>query len=182
MTEKELARRIGNGDAEAAEAFVRDHYSAVLRLAFRLTGQKEEAEDIAQDTFLTARLKISTFRGGSTLRTWIHKIAFNKYRHWRRKHRPVALMDHDLAAHDSGISAFETGHILMNAMQNLSAKHREAFILYEVEQLTMNEVAHVLGIPTGTAQARVFYARQNLRNQLEGGFEVIKDEFQQTTS
>jgi len=181
MTERELAKRIGNGDAEAAEAFVRDHYPAVLRLALRLTNQKEEAEDIAQGTFLIARQKINTFRGNSTLRTWIHRIAFNEYRQWRRKKRPLALIDHDLASHDPGISAFEIGHILENAMRNLPDKQREAFILFEVEQLSMNEVAHVLGIPTGTAKARVSYARQNLRNQLEGRSEVIKDEFQQST-
>lgn len=181
MTEKELAKRIGNGDAEAAEAFARDHYPAILRLALRLTGLREDAEDIAQETFLVARKKISTFRGGSTLRTWIHRIAFNEYRQWRRKKRPLNLIDHDLASHDAGIKAFETGHVLENAMRNLPDKQREAFILFEVEQLSMNEVAHVLGVPTGTAKARIFYARQNLRQQLEGGFEVIKDEFQQST-
>lgn len=181
MTEKELARRIGDGDANAAEAFVRDHYPAVLRLALRLSGQREDAEDIAQETFLVARKRISTFRGGSSLRTWIHKIAFNEYRQWRRKQRPLHLLDHDLVATDNRISAFETGHVLLNAMASLPDKQREAFILFEIEQLSMNEVAHVLGVPTGTAKARVFYARQHLRHQLEGGFEVIKDEFQQST-
>lgn len=181
MTEKELARRIGDGDAEAAEAFVREHYPAVLRLTLRLSGQKEDAEDIAQETFLVARKRISTFRGGSSLRTWIHKVAFNEYRQWRRKQRPLPLLDHDLAASDDRFGTFETGHVLTNAMKNLPDKQREAFILFEIEQLSMNEVAHVLGVPTGTAKARVYYARQNLRHQLEGGFEVIKDEFQQST-
>ena len=181
MTDKELARKIGQGDAEAAEAFARDHYPAVLRLAFRLCGQKEEAEDIAQETFLVARHKIATFRGGSSLRTWIHRIALNQFRQWRRKRRPLPLVDHDLASHDEGIKSFETGHVLANAMKNLPEKQREAFVLFEVEQLPMNEVAHVLGVPTGTAKARVFYARQNLRHQLEGRSEVIKDEFQQST-
>ena len=66
-------------------------------------------------------------------------------------------------------------------MKNLPEKQREAFVLFEVEQLPMNEVAQVLGVPSGTAKARVFYARQNLRHQLEGRSEVIKDEFQQST-
>ena len=63
MTDKELARKVGRGDAEAAETFAREHYPAVLRLACRLCGQREEAEDIAQETFLVARRKIETFRG-----------------------------------------------------------------------------------------------------------------------
>ena len=181
MTDKELARKVGRGDAEAAETFAREHYPAVLRLACRLCGQREEAEDIAQETFLVARRKIETFRGGSSLRTWIHRIALNEYRQWRRKRRPLQLVDHDFANHDAGIKAFETGHILANAMKNLPEKQREAFVLFEVEQLPMNEVAQVLGVPSGTAKARVFYARQNLRHQLEGRSEVIKDEFQQST-
>lgn len=182
MTELELAQRIGRGDAEAAEGFVRDHYPAVLRLAWRLTGQREDAEDIAQDTFVLARQKIGTYRGGSTLRTWIHKIAFNEYRQWRRKRKTLPLLDSDCAAGDPEILAFETGHILLNAMRKLPEKQREAFVLFEIEQLSMKEVAHVLGIPTGTAKARVFYARQDLRNQLEGRQVVIKDELRHSTS
>jgi RNA polymerase sigma-70 factor (ECF subfamily) len=182
MTERELARRIGEGNAEASEAFAREHYPAVLRLVFRLSGQKEDAEDIAQETFLVARQKISSFRGGSTLRTWIHRIALNEYRQWRRKRRTLPMLDHDQPVNDQGIKAFETGHVLAKAMQNIPEKQREAFVLFEVEQLSMNEVAHVLGVPTGTAKARVAYARQNLRNQLEGRPEVIKDEFKQSPS
>lgn len=181
MTELELARKIGNGDADAAEAFVREHHPAVLRLVLRLTGQREEAEDIAQDTFVVARQKIGGYRGGSTLRTWIHKIAFNEYRQWRRKRKPLPLLDSDLAAQDPGIAAFETGHVLVNAIQKLPEKLREAFVLFEIEQLSMNEIAHILGVPTGTAKARVSYARQNLRLQLEGRQVVINDEFRPST-
>lgn len=181
MTDLQVARMIAAGDAEAAEAFVREHYPAVLRLATRLTGQAEDAGDIAQETFLAARQKIGTYRGKSSLRTWIHKIAFNEYRQWRRKRQSLPLENHDQASNDPAIKSFETGHILAKAMQNIPEKQREAFILFEVEQLSMNEVAHVLGIPTGTAKARVAYARQNLRQQLEGESGVIKDELQHTT-
>lgn len=176
MTELQLARTIGAGDKEAAEAFVREHYPAVIRLATRLTGQLDDAQDIAQETFLVARQKIGSYRGNSSLRTWIHKITINQYRQWRRKHQPLPLRDYDRAASDQAISSFETGHILSHALQNIPEKQREAFLLFEVEQLSMNEVAQVLGVPTGTAKARVFYARQNLRNQLEGRLEVIADE------
>jgi RNA polymerase sigma-70 factor (ECF subfamily) len=181
MTELQLARKIESGDADAAETFVREHYPAVLRLATRLTGKSEDAEDITQETFLTARRKIGTYRGGASLRTWIHKIAFNQYRQWRRKRQLLPLQDYDQPSHDPGIKSFETGHMLANAMLGIPEKQREAFILFEVEQLSMNEVAHVLGIPTGTAKARVAYARQSLRRQLTEEVEVIKDEFQHST-
>lgn len=181
MTELDIARRIDRGDAAVAEAFVREHHPAVLRLAVRLTGQLDDAEDIAQETFLAARQKIGSFRGGSTLRTWIHKIAFNEYRQWLRKRRTLPLMEHDRAARDPGIAAFETGHILANAIKKLPDKQREAFVLFEIEELSMNEVAHVLGVPTGTAKARVSYARQNLRVQLEGRQTVTQDELRPST-
>ena len=181
MTELELARKIEIGDAEAAESFVREHHPAVLRLAVRLTGHLEDAEDIAQETFLAARQKIGSYRGGSTLRTWIHKIAFNEYRQWARKRKSLPLLDYDRPAKDPGFAAFESGHILQNAILKLPAKQREAFVLFEIEQLSMNEVAHVLGVPSGTAKARVSYARQNLRDQLEGRPKVIKDEFRPST-
>ncbi len=181
MTEQELAKRISEGDPTAAETFAREHYSAVLRLALRLSGNRDDAEDIAQETFLVARQKIHTYRGGSSLRTWIHRIAFNEYRQWRRKRRPLQLADHDRPSIDKAIKSFETGHDLENALRQLPDKQREAFILFEVEQLSMNEVAHVLGVPSGTAKARVHYARQCLRRQLEGGPEVRTDELRQST-
>ena len=182
MSELQLARLIGSGDAEAAEAFVREHYPAVLRLATRLAGRTEDAEDIAQEAFLAARQKIGTYRGGSSLRTWIHKITFNEYRQWRRRQQFLPLEDHDQASSDPAIKSFETGQLLADALQRIPRKQREAFILFEVEQLSMNEVAHVLGVPTGTAKSRVSYARQNLRQQLEGDTEVIKDGYQHSTS
>jgi len=182
MTEIELAKKIGDGDADSAEAFVREHHPAVLRLAFRLTGQIQDAEDITQETFLVARQKISSYRGNSTLRTWIHKIAINQYRQFKRKYQFVPLTDTNLPSHSADFEMFETGHILSKAIQKLPAKQREAFILFEVEQLSMNEVAHVLSVPVGTAKARVFYARRNLRNQLVGRPEVNNDEIKHSTS
>lgn len=181
MTEKELAQQIVLGDPKAAEAFAREHYPAVLRLATRLCGSLDEGQDIAQETFLVARQKIHTYRGGSSLRTWIHRIAFNEYKQWRRKRRPLQLSGFDRSANSSEISSFEDGYVLANALNQLPAKQREAFILFEVEQLSMNEVAHVLGIPSGTAKARVHYARLSLRRFLEEEPEVRTDELQQST-
>ena len=155
MTDRDMAKRIEDGDGEAADQFVRDHYPAVLRLATRLSGQREDGEDIAQQTFLVARRKIGSFQGNSSLRTWIHRIAINESRQWRRKTRPLASLDRDVESKDSGIDEFESGHILAAALANLPEKQREAFVLFEVEQLAMIEVAQVLGIPSGTAKARV---------------------------
>lgn len=182
MTETELAKAIADGDKDAAEEFVRRLYPVVLRFAIQVTGRREDAEDIAQETFVTARQRIGSFRGKSSLTTWIHKIALNKCRRSLRQRRPLVLVEGDKAEPDSGIAAFEAGHILRGALQKLSAKHREAFVLFEIEELPMAEVAKVLGVPVGTAKARVFYARQNLRIFLEGRREVKADGIKHSTS
>lgn len=182
MTELQLAQKIAKGDGEAAEAFVREHYPAVLRFSFRLCGRKEEAEDIAQDTFVAARQKIGSFKGRSSLRTWIHTIALNEYRQWRRRQRPLGLLDHDGAAADLAIAQFETGHVLAEALKRLPEKQREAFVLFEVEQLSMNEVAMILDVPLGTAKARAHYARQSLREILSHGISVKNDELRESIS
>lgn len=182
MTDIELARRIESGDNVSAENFVRDHYPAVLRLTFRLAGRLEDAEDIAQETFITARKKISSFRGGSSFRTWIHKIAVNEFRQWRRKAKPDLPLELDQGVGDPGIAAFESGHVLLNAMRKLPPKQLEAFVLFEIEQFAMEEVAQILRVPTGTAKARVFYARQSLRIQLQGKDVEVNNELKHSAS
>lgn len=178
----QLAEQIARGDGNAAEMFVREHYPAVLRFAHRLCGQKEEAEDIAQDTFVAARRKIGSFRGRSSLKTWVHSIALNEYRQWRRRHRSMPLLEHDGGSFDPSIAQFEAGHVLAEALKKLPEKQREAFVLVEVEQLSMKEVAMVLGVPVGTAKARASYARQSLREILTHGVLVKNDELRESTS
>ena len=181
MSDVELARRIAVGDRDAAELFAREHYPAVLRLATRLCGNGDDAGDIAQETFIVARRDFGRYRGGASLRTWVHKIAFNEYRQWKRKRRALPLFDLDFPIRDEAIESFEAGHALMAALANIPNKPREAFILFEVEQLAMNEVAKVLGVPVGTAKARVFYARQHLRQHFEDLVSTT-DELKRSTS
>ena len=183
MTTSELqtVQRIIAGDTAATEQFVQDHYQAVYRLLLRLTRQREEAEDLTQHTFIVIRRSLGTFRGASTLRSWIHRIAMNEYRQWRRKQRWTAILDREKPSQFDDLKAFEDGYVLSQAMSLLSDKLREAFILFEVEQLSMDEVAQVLGIPSGTAKARVATARQRLRSILEEQNEVKTHEFREST-
>lgn len=176
MNDLETARRIATGDAEAAEAFVRTHYPSVFRLMRHLTGHREDAEDLTQQAFLVARSKIHTYRGDSGLRTWVHRLAFNEYAQWKRRKRPTAPLRLDHAIDDPGFRSFVVGESLLSALNSLPEKLREAFILHEVNELTVEEVAAVLRAPTGTVKARLFYARRRLRALLGEGTEVTSHE------
>jgi len=179
MNDLEIARRIAAGDAGAAERLVRDHYPSVFRLMRHLTGHREDAEDLTQQAFLVARAKIDSFRGGSGLKTWIHRIAFNEYAQWKRKRKQTAPLRPDQPTDDPGYQSFVVGEALLSALASLPDKLREAFILHEVDELKVEEVARILRVPAGTVKARLFYARRRLRAFLEDGAEVTTNESKQ---
>ena len=181
MNDTKLAKQIQDGDRDAARKFVLEHYETVYRLHLRLTNHREDAEDLTQQTFITARRSIAAFRGSATLRTWIHQVAVNEYRQWRRRKRWIVRLFRDDSALDQGVQTFETGYVLSQAIAKLSDKLRTACVLFEIEQHSMNEVATILGVPTGTAKARVAMARQKLRTLLEEQTEVNNDEITEPT-
>ncbi len=176
MNDLEAARRIAAGDAEAAEAMVRDHYPSVFRAMRHFAGTREDAEDLTQQVFLTARTQIHTFRGNSGLKTWIHRIAFNEYAQWRRKRKRTEPLDFERSANDPGYQSFVLGESLLAALNALPEKLRVAFLLHEVEELKVEEIARVLRVPSGTVKARLFYARRRLRALLEDRTETTNHE------
>jgi RNA polymerase sigma-70 factor (ECF subfamily) len=172
MNDQEIASRVAAGDADAAEQFVREHYPAVFRLLRHLTGRREDAEDLTQQAFLVARAKIDRFRGNASLKTWLHRIAVNEYSQWKRKQKQTAPLTNERSMEEPGYGSFVEGESLLRALATLSDKHREAFILHEVEELPITAVAQILNVPAGTVKARLFYARRNLRAYLEDGSEA----------
>ncbi len=153
------------------EAFVREHYGPVLRLMRHLTRRNEDAEDLTQQAFMTARRRVGTFKGQSTLRTWLHRVAFHEYTHWKRRQRKTECLSPTLAVHDPGFAACLEAADLLDALHRLPAHHREAFLLHEVQQLSLQDVAKVVGKPIGTVKSRLFHARRLLRAALEGGYD-----------
>lgn len=164
----ETAQRIAQGDAKTMEAFVQEHYASVLRFMRQLTRRIEDAEDLAQQTFLTARRQAASFKGRSSLRTWLHRVAFHEYTHWKRRQRSTARLSPTLAVHDPRFAACLDAAQLLDALHGLPDLHRETFLLHEVQELSLEEVARVLGKPVGTVKSRLFEARRRLRAALEG--------------
>lgn len=148
-------------------AIAREHYDTVYRFCARRVGV-DAAADTAQETFLTAQRALAKFRGASSLSTWLLGIANNECRRMARKRRceapPLELVDQsDSERHEETII---NRHALQQALAKLTSEHREVVLLHEVEGLSYEEAALVLGVPVGTVKSRLHHAFANLRKSL----------------
>jgi len=144
----------------------RTYYDCVFRFCARRIGV-DAASDAAQETFLTAHKVLHRFRGESPLKTWLLGIAHNECRRISRKRKldPVPIeLRHDPSI--SPESSWVDRQALTQAMAKLSAEHREAVILIELDGLSYDEAAAVLGVPPGTVKSRLHYAFISLRKAL----------------
>ncbi|HBB95684.1 MAG TPA: RNA polymerase subunit sigma-24 [Blastocatellia bacterium] len=188
-SEDQFLEKLRRGDALAYERLVAEHSGDVYALLYRLTTDAEEARDLTQETFLRAFQSIDRFRGDSSLKTWIYRIAINqarnRWRWWRRRKRDVTVSldatdehrDKPLAAtlpSDNSPSpeqetlAHEREAQLREALQGLRRSYREAVILRDVEGFSYEEIARTLQISIGTVKSRISRGRLELRHQLEG--------------
>lgn len=147
----------------------------ILSLGFRMTGRKEDAEDVVQETFLQVHRHLAKFKGESKVSTWVYRIAtrvaldLNK-KHSAQVHDPLVL-EHadDLSAplpHDPLQSQEEVLRI-QQALQSLSPGFNAVLSLLGVDGLSPAEVAEILGIPEGTVWSRATHARRKLRELLQ---------------
>ena len=150
------------GDAREAERIVRDHYPAVLRLLTHMTGRPEDAQDLAQRTFVKAHEALPRFRFDCPLRNWLLRIAVRECLHWRRDARPTLPLEDALPARSLDPESL----FLRDALADLPAELRDPFLLRHVEGLSTRETADLLGIPEGTVKSRGHAARLRLRAAL----------------
>jgi len=175
IDEKLVLRRIREGDQCAFQELL-DHYETrIYRLALRYADSPADAEDITQEIFLGVFRNLPGFRGASSLSTWIYRVAVNHCLEYRRKRRldqvpleeSLGLADSDWrgdpvkAAAKSALSAQ-----LDRALARLSPIHRDVIVLHELQGLTYQECAEVLGLPVGTVKSRLSNAFARLRELL----------------
>ena len=175
-----LAAQAALGDRVAFETLVRHYQPRIHRLVGLLVDDEwHEAEDLTQETFIRAYRAIGQFRGDSTFRTWLHRIALNvvwSYRA-RRRQRPFASHAMNDGAEgpvpDVATSADDPEAALIrrqgieHALATLSAEARVVVILRDVQGLEYHEIATMTGVPIGTVESRLFRARRRLRPLLE---------------
>jgi RNA polymerase sigma factor RpoE len=181
--ENELVRRARKGDLTAYDDLVRRYQERIYATIYHMTSNHEDANDLAQETFIKAYQALKTFKGGSSFYTWVYRIAVNKTINFlkQRKNRAhMSLNDLDLnAEHDPDLVALisdktprrevnltELQEKLNAALQKLSEPHRLAVILHDVQGLPHDEIAKIMDCNIGTVRSRLFYARQQLQAYL----------------
>ncbi len=165
------------GDADAFEALVRRYQARIIGLARGQIGKAADAEDLAQEVFVRAYRSLGKFRGESTFRTWLYRIALNASRSHRARsarHQPVwgdsgadAVTPFDPAdANPDAETTLVRRDAIARAMGELPDDLREAVTLRDVHGLDYREIAEATGVPMGTVESRIFRARQRLRRAL----------------
>ena len=170
-----LVKQTQNGDRRAFSELVRRYQKTVYRSCYRILGDKEDAKDASQETFLRAYNKLDTFRGRSAFRTWLLRVAMNvslNERSSRRRkvpHDNIGLAQQFVASTegpDAELMRAEAATQMHNALQLVRPDHRAAIVLRELEGLTYQETAESLGIPEGTAKSWVHRRREQLKRIL----------------
>ena len=165
--------RARRGDREAFRVLVDTHARAVFRLAFRMTGNQTDAEDMVQETFLKAWKQIAKFDGRASFGTWLHRICANcALDHIRASKRKQDLdAANELVAHTPSperlAQSSEFVARLLPALDDLSEMERAAFVMRHYEGVGIEEISVALGVQPGAAKHSVFRAVQKLRRALE---------------
>lgn len=181
--EPALVRRAQRGDLDAYDELVRRYQERIYATLYHMTANHEDANDLAQETFIKAFQALPSFKGGSSFYTWVYRIAVNKTINFlkQRKNRThMSLNDLDFnAEHDPDLVALisdktprraanlsELQGKLNEAMLKLSEPHRLVVTLHDVQGLAHEEIAQIMDCNVGTVRSRLFYARQQLQAYL----------------
>jgi RNA polymerase sigma-70 factor (ECF subfamily) len=175
LPDSELAV-LARGDDAAFEELVRRYYNDVYRLCAYFVRDREEAWDLAQDTFVKAHKGIRKFRGDASFKTWLFRIASNRSKdHLKKRRLPTTPLEdwhgdrigNEAAGPEEMARGAELGEALERALENLSPKHRLAITLREFEGLSYEEMAETMNCRIGTVMSRLHHARRRLREELE---------------
>ena len=185
-TAEQLAA-IRRGDPDAFEAVAREHAPSLFRVALRLTGRREEAEDLVQETLVRALPKLRGFEGRAKLATYLFRAMGNLWKNRLRSKKRSRLVDWFRAGgkreDEEGVGLDPPDHApsplerleaedraveVRRAVSALDPKRRLTLLLREVEEMSYEEIAEVTGVPVGTVRSRLARAREDMRKLLGG--------------
>ncbi len=159
------------GDARAFEEIARTYRAPIYRICYRYTGNREDAEDIVQDVLLRAYRGLAGFRGDSSFRTWLYRIAVNACLSWvsgQRATEALPLEIPDTRPTPAELfSRGRTAEVVRRAVRKLPERQRITLVLRVYEELSHKEIGEILGCPVGTAKANFFFALKNLHRHLK---------------
>ena len=180
VEEKVLVDRARRGDLRSYDELVKRYQERIYATIYHMTSNHEDANDLAQESFVKAFQALKSFKGGSSFYTWLYRIAVNKtinFLKQRKNRQHMSLNDIDFnAEHDPDLVALisdktprraaglaELPEKLNAALLKRSDSHRMAVVLHDVQGLSHEEIAKIMRCNIGTVRSRLFYARQQLQ-------------------
>jgi RNA polymerase sigma factor (sigma-70 family) len=183
MLEADLVRKVRHGDLKAYDELVQRYQQRIYATIYHMTANHEDANDLAQDSFIKAYQALKSFKGGSSFYTWLYRIAVNKTINFlkQRKNKQhfslndldfqtennpdlVALISHKTPLREVGLTELQKK--LNEALLKLSEPHRMVVVLHDVQGQSHEEIAEIMDCNIGTVRSRLFYARQQLQGYL----------------
>ncbi|MEM6927237.1 MAG: sigma-70 family RNA polymerase sigma factor [Myxococcota bacterium] len=181
-SDAELVQRFKQGDREAYAEIVRRYDNRVFTLCMRWMGDRQLAEDVAQDVFLALFKSLSKFRGDAQLSTWIYRVVVNhcknRRQYRRRRHMdrhealegrraddddgPVRQIPDDGPGTDAPLHAAEAEDLVQSGLAQLDEEQRQIIVLRDVQDLSYEEIGSILDLPRGTVKSRLHRARAQL--------------------
>jgi RNA polymerase sigma-70 factor (ECF subfamily) len=182
LTDLAAVAQARSGDTDAFRVLVERHSRSLFRLAFRMTGNEQDAEDVVQESFLRAYRRLGQFDDRASFGTWLYRIATNcsldLVRLRKRRSESAAPADSEMEdpvlslpsndpTPERAALSSEVRDRVSEAMKDLSPTERTAFVLRHFEGMCMEDVSRILGCQAGAAKHSVFRAVQKLRRALE---------------
>src|SRR5450432_4055105 len=184
--EPSLLRRLRDRDERAFRELMDEHRDRVFNITFRMLGNRAEAEDVAQEVFITVFKSIETFRGDSKFSTWLYRVAVNhcknRIKYLARRHdrdrdeldettngqagAVGAIGSPQPKSPDSALEAVQMDKLLQEAIATLEEDWRVVVVLRDVEDLSIEEICKITGEVDGTVKSRLHRARAALRKKL----------------
>jgi RNA polymerase sigma-70 factor (ECF subfamily) len=182
-SDHELVRETRAGNGEAFRELVERYQRKVAAVAMGMVHNREDALELAQETFVKAFENIGKFKGESSFYTWLYRIVVNlgiDFRRRERRHPTVALEEHTQASGEGAgelpseasfdpfreVRSIELGERVTRAINELTPDHKAVIVLREVEGLSYEEISRVMQCSKGTVMSRLHYARKKLQSKL----------------
>jgi RNA polymerase sigma-70 factor, ECF subfamily len=175
-----VIRRFLQGDEQAFTELVRHWETKVYNIAWRYLGNREDAQDVVQETFLSVFKAAKSLRDPDSFSTWLYRITLNHCRSKWRRRPPERSLDESLQGSENGEAdltlsmtvacsqrdSLETRDLIRKALMGLSEEHRAAIILKEYVGLNLEEVARVMDCPLSTAKSRLYHGLRGVQRNL----------------
>jgi len=192
--ERDLVKRAKSGDVEAFEQLILGCEKKVFNIAYRMIGNYDDANELAQEVFLKAFRTIKNFKGDSLFSTWIYRVTANvcldELR--RRKKKAVISLDEDIELKDGEVKrqipddaptpdleaeSNEIKNIVNESIRQLPDDYRNMIVLRDIQGFSYDEISKIVNCPEGTVKSRINRARQALKKILQGKKELFDEEY-----